>query len=126
MVEIKDKSERVAGQKGRRMPRQPAEVLFRQEPARAQSYTAERLLKENWFDSSGWEVDEGRSGRSRWFPGKKVVVGTGVEWAEDAWRRAFQMWRGRRPRDRPFSDGPSLARFVPHAERGREKDNASP
>ena len=33
-------------------------------------------MKEGWFDASGWELDEGRSGRTRWFPAKKVVVGT--------------------------------------------------
>jgi hypothetical protein len=93
MTELKDRIERVAGQKGRRLPRQPAEVIFRQQPARAQSYTAERLLKEGWFDASGWEVDEGRSGRNRWFPGKKVTVGTGVNWLSDAWGLAHKMWR---------------------------------
>jgi hypothetical protein len=121
MVEIKDKAERVAGQKGRRMPRQPAEVLFRQEPARAQSYTAERLLKENWFDSSGWEVDEGRSGRSRWFPQKKVVVGTGVEWAADAWRLAFQMWREHGRRNGLYLDVPTLANLEQLAQEYRKE-----
>jgi hypothetical protein len=121
MVEIKDKAERLAGQKGRRMPRQPAEVLFRQEPARAQSYTAERLLKENWFDSSGWEVDEGRSGRSRWFPSKKVVVGTGVEWAADAWRNAFNMWREHGRRNGLYLEVQDLARLDQTAELYRKQ-----
>jgi len=126
MVEIKDKTERLAGQKGRRMPRQPAEVLFRQEPARAQSYTAERLLKENWFDASGWEVDEGRSGRSRWFPGKKVVVGTGVEWAADAWRRAFQMWREHGRRNGLYLEVPQLASLEQLAEEYRKEYTVAP
>src|SRR5262245_1960285 len=125
MVEIKDKAERLVGQKGRRMPRQPAEVLFRQEPARAQSYTAERLLKENWFDSSGWEVDEGRSGRSRWFPGKKVVVGTGVEWAVDAWRNAFNMWREHGRRNGLYLDVPTLANLEQLAQEYRKEYTVS-
>src|SRR5205823_1957991 len=93
MTEIKEKAERLAGQKGRRLPRQPAEIIFRQYPARAQSYTAERLLKEGWFDATGWKVDEGRSGRNRWFPGRDLAVGRDVNWAADAWRQAYLMWR---------------------------------
>jgi hypothetical protein len=98
MVEIKGRAERMAGLKGRRLPRAPAEVIFRQYPARSQSFVGERLEKEGWFDSSGWAIDAGRSGQSRWFPGRDVVVGQGVNWAGDAWERAFQMWRddGRR------------------------------
>ena len=121
-----DKAERLAGQKGRRMPRQPAEILFRQEPARAQAYTAERLLKEGWFDASGWEVDEGRSGRTRWFPNKKVVVGTGVDWAVDAWRWAFQMWQAHGRRNGIYLDYTELARQEQLAQDYRKEFNVPP
>src|SRR5262249_34370813 len=57
-----------------RMPRAPAGIIFRQQPARCLSYIAERLQKEGWFDDSGWEVDQSRQ-TGAWFPGEKLVVG---------------------------------------------------
>ncbi len=76
----------------KRVPRQPAEVIFRHGPARAQSFVGERLAKEGWFDESGWVIDENRIGADRWFE-KDVVVGSGVPWARDAWSKAARLWR---------------------------------
>jgi hypothetical protein len=69
--------------------------LFRQAPARAQSYVAERLQKEGWFDESGWALDANRSGRSRWFPDRRdLVIGEGpLNGTADVWTAAFNMWR---------------------------------
>jgi hypothetical protein len=91
--EILDRKDRVKTLKGRRLPRQPAEVIFRQSPCRAQSYVGERLHKEGWFDNTGWAVDGGRAGLGRWFPARDVVIGAGRDYAIEAWERAFLMWR---------------------------------
>lgn len=94
MVAIKTAAERLAqpGNKGRRMPRAPGEVIFRGYPARAQAFIAERLEQEGWFDESGWTVDQGRTGRNRWFP-RDLVIGDREPWASAAWSEAYQLWR---------------------------------
>jgi hypothetical protein len=94
-ADMQDRKERIKALKGRRLPRQPAELLFRQAPCRAQSYVGERLHKEGWFDDTGWSVDAGRSGLGRWFPRGRgaVVIGAGRDYATDAWTRAYRMWR---------------------------------
>jgi hypothetical protein len=66
-------------------------ILFRQDPARAQSFAAERLEKEGWFDQ-GWEVDAGKHGKDRWFGTSKVIVGGGHNWSGEAWAKAAKMW----------------------------------
>jgi hypothetical protein len=95
MSDLQDRKERIKARKDRRIPRQPAELLFRQSPCRSQSYVGERLHKEGWFDDGGWSVDAGRSGLGRWFPHGRgdVVLGTGRDYATEAWGRAFRMWR---------------------------------
>src|SRR5262245_1486185 len=75
-----------------RLPRHLTTVIFRDYPSRAQSYVAERLDEEGWFDESGWKI-------TGWFPrdqfsnGKPAVIGTGRKWSGDAWSKAFEMWR---------------------------------
>ncbi len=117
MYEFKERRERLALMKGKRLPRQPAEVIFRQGPPRAQSYIGERLIKEGWFDESGWAVDANRSGLSRWFPpGRDVVVGTGVSWCKDAWERAYLMWREYGRQNGLYLEPNELARLQEEAE----------
>jgi hypothetical protein len=85
-------SEEVAERFRQRLPRHLTTVIFRDYPARAQSYVGERLEEDGWFDESGWKI-------TGWFPqdqfsnGKPAVVGTGRKWAADAWNKAFDMWR---------------------------------
>jgi hypothetical protein len=44
-----------------RIPRSPAMILFRMMGGRAQSYLAERLTKEGWYDTDTvWKPDEFR------------------------------------------------------------------
>jgi hypothetical protein len=95
LAETTERKERIKTLKDKRLPRQPAEVLFRQAPCRAQSYVGERLHKEGWFDDTGWVVDEGRAGRERWFPRGQgeVVVGAGKDYGTEAWEKAYGMWR---------------------------------
>jgi hypothetical protein len=81
-----------------RLPKRPATIIFRQYPARNQSYIAERLQKEGWFDR-GWDVDEGRLPGKRWFPAKpdkpdeRLIVGGGIEKGSGkAWEEAYNLW----------------------------------
>lgn len=78
--------------KGKRLPRKPALIIFRQGAPRAQSYLAERMQKEGWFDKEGWIVDKGRDPSDRWFE-TTAVLGTGYDWSAREWQVAFQMWK---------------------------------
>jgi hypothetical protein len=78
-----------------RPPKYIAEIIFRHYPARAQSYAAERLQQEGWYDTSGWEIPN-------WFDGwmdeqgqpKKVVIGTDPgQNSLAAWQQAYNMWK---------------------------------
>lgn len=89
-----------------RVPRMPMLIIFRQGAPRAQTYQAETEQKDGWFDGTGWVVDEWVDLTNAWFTeplkdaqgrevGRKkavVVLGRGVEWSGDAWRRAYSMW----------------------------------
>lgn len=78
-----------------RAPRYMMPVIFQGYPARAQTYYAERLQKEGWFDEDPWVVAD-------WFPqpgagpdGPKQPVRLGDadrNWSGDAWRRAHEMY----------------------------------
>ena len=77
-----------------RRPKYMSQVIFESQPQRAQGYFAEFQESEGWFDREGWEIKD-------WFPRDKyhpegakrsVVVGDGVNWAGDAWDKAYQMY----------------------------------
>jgi hypothetical protein len=76
----------------RRKPKQPALIIFRQGPPRSQSYIAENLAKEGWFDrQDDWIVDSAESqGKSRWFPGEFKVKPTAD--SREEWEIAHKMW----------------------------------
>jgi hypothetical protein len=77
--------------KKQRLPRFTTQ-LFRNYPARAQSYAATRLEEDGWYDDKGWLVAD-------WFPrdqfsdGKPARVGGGRTWARDAWLEAYGLWK---------------------------------
>jgi len=83
-----------------RVPRLPMLIIFRQGPPRAQTYQAEMLAKDGWFDKGGWDVDGRVDESNAWFaetgpggPRKRTVkVGEGREWSLDAWKKAAEMW----------------------------------
>ena len=81
-----------------RVPRSPALIIFRQYAPRSQSYLAERLQKEGWFDeSSYWNPDERAGTANQWFPGDREVRLTTKDADAPAnsqieWARAWQMW----------------------------------
>jgi hypothetical protein len=85
-----------------RIPKRPATIIFRQGPMRAQSYIADRLSKEGWFDAKDpWVVDDALDEDRAWLPktgpdGKRVTA-TIPAWdgytAQDAWKEAADRWR---------------------------------
>ncbi|HEX3149855.1 MAG TPA: hypothetical protein VHR66_17395 [Gemmataceae bacterium] len=85
-----------------RIPKRPATIIFRQGPMRAQSYLAERLTKEGWFDPRDpWIVDDLLDEDRAWMPrtgpdGKRVSVEI-LPWegstAQEAWKEAAERWR---------------------------------
>ena len=85
---VKDITDPVHQKKPRRM----TTLIFRHYPAQAQSYMAERLEEEGWYDDEGWSLKG-----PEWYP-HDFFVGAGRKWAQDAWAEAFKMWdaHGRR------------------------------
>jgi hypothetical protein len=76
-----------------RIPRMTTS-LFRNHPPQGQSFYATRLQDEGWFGPEGWLIT-GWFPRDRFHDGREAAVGTGVNWAEDSWRRAYEWWRRR-------------------------------
>ena len=67
------------------MNRHMQTIIFRQYPARAQSYIAERLEEEGWFDNEGWSTKG-----AEWF---STYIGGQENWAANAWGEAFKTWK---------------------------------
>lgn len=84
-----------------RVPKAPALIIFRQGAPRAQSYLAERLAKEGWFDTdTKWYPDErADTEEERWFPragGADAGRGEGLQAGTSSyaeWRRAYERWK---------------------------------
>jgi hypothetical protein len=80
-----------------RIPKRPATIIFRQGPMRAQSYVAERLTKEGWFDQDPWAVDDLLDEDRLWLPRTesgqrvKVLIRSPAN-AQDAWKEAHRRW----------------------------------
>lgn len=89
-----------------RMPRAPALILFRQQGPRAQSYLAERLAKEGWFDeTTAWNpTDDPTSGGGSTWPNTPLQTGTN---SKVEWRRASDMWT-RHGKDNALNMEPDL------------------
>jgi hypothetical protein len=76
-----------------RKPKQPAYIIFRQGRPRAQSYIAERLQQEGWFDTKAtWNIDSSSGTSIIWFPGKTVELQPS-DTARDAWNEAYNLWK---------------------------------
>ena len=77
-----------------RVPRQPTLIIFKCSPPRAQTYLAERLAKEGWFDdASAWSPDD-RSGAGAWFGSAaagEVALKAGTN-SRTEYDRAWGMW----------------------------------
>jgi hypothetical protein len=75
----------------RRVPRQPMLIIFRQGPPRAQTYHADQLAKDGWFDSDPWVVDQGLTADDeRWFT--DYVEIEPLANSQAAWSDAHTMW----------------------------------
>jgi hypothetical protein len=68
--------------------------LFRNHPPRSQTYVGERLQDEGWFGPEGWLIT-GWFDKDKFLDGRPARVGTGQNWAEDTWRKSFDMWEKR-------------------------------
>ncbi len=74
-----------------RMPQYPALIIFRYYPARAQSYLAERLQKEGWYDAdTTWDPDAGRSGEP-WFKDRPAALKAQRDSLKE-WEEAERRW----------------------------------
>lgn len=94
-------SEDITDPARQRRPRYMTTLIFRDYPAQACRYMAERLQQEGWFLDEGYDLGE-------WFPGgKEVRVGTGVEWSRLAWQRSFRAWQSHGKENRLLFDSES-------------------
>jgi hypothetical protein len=87
--DIPGESQQPRDRRRERLPKHMASAIFRSSPARAQTYVAERLEEEGWFDRepftiTGWFQREGGD--------QSIQVGGGHEWAQNAWEKASRMW----------------------------------
>jgi hypothetical protein len=76
-----------------RMPKDMRSILFRQCPGRAQTFIAERLQREGWFDLwdiSGVFADAPAAGSQDHLPNQNLVGTQGL--LKEAWQRAHRMW----------------------------------
>ncbi len=77
-----------------RMPRAPALIIYKQAAPRAQTYLADQLTKEGWFDAAtAWSPDERASAETAWLgsPGEGRALKTKSS-AQEQWQKAAQLW----------------------------------
>ncbi len=87
-------SEPIVDRVHQRIPRHMTTVIFRDYPAQAQRFTAERLQAEGWFDQSGWDIpDWFRDQGDKFSGGEPANVGGGSMWGRDAWDQTYRLWR---------------------------------
>jgi hypothetical protein len=76
-----------------RIPRHMTTLIFRDYPAQAQRFTAERLQVEGWFDEKGWDIpDWFREQGDKFSNGDPANIGGGREWSKEAWHYTYEMW----------------------------------
>jgi hypothetical protein len=77
-----------------RVPRAPALIIFRQMAPRAQTYLAERLAKEGWFDeTSTWNPNERAGAGNTWFGESGEVQLSTHTGSKSQWAEAWKMWK---------------------------------
>jgi hypothetical protein len=87
-------------------------VIFRQYPARAQGYVAERLEEEGWFGNEGWSTKG-----PEWF---SETIGGQENWAANAWGEAFKMWKADGERNHLFLSADEVKQRRAEAEKYRD------
>jgi hypothetical protein len=103
-----------------RKPRYMAEKIFLGYPARGQTYVAEYLEKEGWFDEEGWKI-------RGWFPsdkftnGQDAVAGDSTSWAVRAWSKAHEMYKKHGKEDDLYFEPEEMQNLDRLAEKYRKK-----
>lgn len=95
-------------------------VIFRSYPSRAESYFAEQLQADGWFDDSGWAITE-------WFEpllrrekagASELVVGAGQQYhSGEAWNRAFELYKQYGLRNGMYFEPATLKKLTEEASR---------
>ena len=104
-----------------RVPRRPSLVIFRQGAQRVQTYIADRLTKEGWFDKE-WDLDDPTHDQAVWIrkagpDGKPAGVRlTSQVTAQDAWKEAAARWREHGQRNGLALDPAVLATYLAKAD----------
>ena len=114
-----------------RIPRHMTTLIFRDYPAQAQRFTAERLQVEGWFDDSGWDIpDWFRDQGDKFADGRPANIGGGPsddvrrKWGQEAWKNAYEMWRSHGEANHLlFPDASSEDNMMERARRFSEKYN---
>ncbi|HEY7424374.1 MAG TPA: hypothetical protein VH682_09120 [Gemmataceae bacterium] len=76
-----------------RLPKHMTTLIFRDHPAQAQRFTAERLSDEGWFDDSGWTIPDWFGAQNDRFSNGPALVGGGRKWGLEAWQKTYELWR---------------------------------
>lgn len=91
--ELPGESKPIVDRVHQRLPRYMTTLIFRDYPAQAQRFTAERLQDEGWFDESGWAISEWFSDQNdRFSDGSPAVIGAGRSWGLESWQKAQDLW----------------------------------
>ncbi len=86
-------SEEITDRARQRRPRNMTTLIFRNYPAQARRYTAERLQDEGWFDEEAWDISDWfQDVRDPAVAGKVVKVGGGRPMSRQAWTTAYLAW----------------------------------
>jgi hypothetical protein len=106
-------------------------AIFRNYPARAQSYVAENLETEGWFDAKGWLItdwflreDADGVRKEQFQNSESPIVGAGRNWAADAWSRAHDMWKKHGEQNKLYLTPRELANFEADSRYYRQEYNA--
>ena len=109
-----------------RIPKRPATIIFRQGPMRAQSYYAERLTKEGWFDPRDpWIVDDSLDEDRAWMPHwARIAERIGGDsplgrrsTAQEAWKEAAERLAHAREQQRPADGSVATAQLLRQGRR---------
>jgi hypothetical protein len=78
-----------------RKPRYMATLIFRDHPAKAQAFHAQRLQEEGWYLDEGWAIPGWfQQQGDKFSDGSPAVVGKGVKkWSLEAWQAAAKQWQ---------------------------------
>jgi hypothetical protein len=78
-----------------RRPQRMTTLIFRNYPAQAARYYAERLEEEGWYDEEPWEIPGWFEERGdKFVNGEPARIGGGRrKWSLEAWQRALTLWR---------------------------------